>query len=359
MSKRVLLMIGTEKGGFIAESDERRQDWKLHGPFCNQDKVNDMQYDPATGAIYAAGFRWTEAWDHLPVIYKTTDLGQTWSYSDKGLTLGDDGPKMIAAWNLQPAHGAMYAGTEPAALFRSNDGGESWQHVKGLREHPTTPKWQPGNGGLCLHSIVPHPDDPGKMTIGISAAGAFMTEDGGETWQPCNKGVRDPFSPEPQEWGFCVHKMVRAPGQPDLMYQQNHFGVYRSKDGGRTWDEITEGLPSEFGFPMVIHPRDAQTVWVIPAQDHGRFMPGGSAAVYRSRTGGDSWERLSQGLPQEHAYFGILREGMAIDTLDRAGVYFGTTTGLLYASADEGENWQLISGFLPRINSVNAVVLDG
>jgi photosystem II stability/assembly factor-like uncharacterized protein len=233
--------------------------------------------------------------------------------------------------------------------------------VTGLTNHPTREEWQPGNGGLCLHTIVPHPADRDRMWVGISAVGVFETRDGGETWETRNRGVRADFHPDRYpEFGQCVHKMVMAAGEPDVLYQQNHCGVYRTDDGGLAWEEITSGLPSQFGFPMATHPRDPATAWVIPlnGDDRGRYMPDGRTAVWRTRDRGASWQRFDEGLPTQDAYLGVLREAMAVDRLDPAGLYFGTSAGQLYASADEGESWQLATGHLPPIWSVEAVVLD-
>jgi photosystem II stability/assembly factor-like uncharacterized protein len=263
---------------------------------------------------------------------------------------------------VTPSPGGLLAGVEPAGLFRSTDGGQTWNHVSGLRDHPSRPEWQPGAGGLCLHSIVPHPTDANRIWVGISAVGAFATEDGGATWETRNHGVRADFYPDKYpEFGQCVHKLIRAAGEPERLFQQNHCGVYRSSDGGVTWDEITPGLPSQFGFPMVGHPRDGSTAWVIPmnGDDAGRFMPEASAAVWRTSDAGSSWQRQSKGLPQSDAFLSVLREAMAVDRLDPAGVYFGTSNGELYGSRSEGEDWQLITEHLPGIWSVEAVVLDG
>jgi len=264
-------------------------------------------------------------------------------------------------WNVTPAHGALYAGVEPAGLFRSDDRGQTWSHVAGLREHPSTPEWQPGNGGLCLHSIVPHPTDADRMWVGISAVGAFETTDGGTTWETRNRGVRADFVPgDPPEFGQCVHKMGLHPAHPDVLYQQNHCGVYRSDDGGRQWTEITPGLPSQFGFPMAIHPHDPSTIYVIPlnGDDKGRHMIDGHTQVWRSRDRGESWQSLDNGLPKRDAYLGVLREAMATDPLQPTGIYFGTSTGQVFGSADEGESWQLIADFLPPIWSVETSIAN-
>jgi len=356
MPRRVLLLVGTRKGAFILDSDESRRDWRLRGPFCENWPINHVNYDPATGTIYAGG---GNEW-FGPAVWQTHDLGETWTHSSAGITYGDAGPKIRMIWNVTPAHGALYAGADPAGLFRSDDGGQTWTHVAGLREHPTCPEWMPGNGGLCLHTIVPHPENPNELWVGMSAVGVFHTADGGKTWTTRNKGTRQEFGPERYpEWGQCVHKMVIAAGRSELLYQQNHCGVYRSGDGGQNWTEISAGLPSDFGFPMVAHPHDPKSVYVMPlSADFGRYMPGGAVAVWSSRSGGERWERLSQGLPQQNAYLTVLREAMGYDTLDEHGLYFGSNCGHLFASADEGRHWQEVAHYLPPILSVEAAVVD-
>lgn len=355
---RVLVMVGTKKGAFLLQSDERRQKWELSGPFCEHWPINHVNYDPATRTIYAAG---GSPW-YGAAVWRSRDLGQSWSHSSQGLTYGDDGPKLIQLWNVTPAHGALYVGAEPAGLFRSDDGGESFTHVAGLREHPTCSEWQPGNGGLCLHTILPHPSDPKQMWVAASAVGTFYTPDGGQSWEARNAGIRADYlpaeAPRP-EVGYCVHKLGMAPGNPSLIYQQGHQGVYRSANGGSDWEWINEGLPSTFGFPIAVHPRDPQRIYVIPLSGDikGRYMPAGAAAVWQSRDGGQNWRRCAEGLPQEGAFTGVLREAMATDSLPSAGVYFGTNTGQLFVSADEGESWSLASAFLPPIYSVEAAVV--
>jgi photosystem II stability/assembly factor-like uncharacterized protein len=355
---RVLLLVGTRKGAFIAESDAARARWSLRGPLCEGWPVHDISADAATGAIYAAaGSPW-----YGPAIWRSGDLGETWTHSSAGLTYGDDGTAIATAWHVTAAHGSVYAGVEPAGLFRSRDEGATWEHVAGLRDHPTRPGWQPGNGGLMLHTVIPHPTDRERMWVAISAVGTFETRDGGATWEPRNRGVRADFVPgPPPETGQCVHKIVAAAGEPETLYQQNHCGVYRSADGGASWTEITGSLPSEFGFPVVAHPRDPATAWVIPltTPEQGRYMPDAAAAVWRTRDRGASWERLADGLPQEHAYLGVLREAMAVDSLDPVGVTFGTSTGELWTSADEGATWRQIAAHLPDVWSVEALVVDG
>ena len=356
MAARTALLIGTPKGAFILDGDASRRDWQLRGPLCEGWAIHDISVDPESGAILAGG---ASPW-YGPAVWRSDDAGATWTHSSEGLTYGDDGPKLTTIWNVTAAHGAIYAGVEPAGLFRSVDGGATWEHVAGLTNHPTRSEWQPGNGGLILHSIVPHRTDPARLWVGISAVGAFETRDGGLTWETRNRGVRAGFAPDPYpEFGQCVHKLVMAADGGEHLYQQNHCGVYRSSDGGEQWEEVTSGLPSEFGFPMAAHPRDPMTVWTIPLNgaDQGRFMPDGSAAVWRTHDGGESWIRSGDGLPQHDAYIGVLREAMAVDGLDPVGVYFGTSTGQLYGSADEGRSWALIADNLPPIWSVETMAL--
>ncbi len=356
MSGRVMLLVGTKKGGFIVER-AGHSGWTVRGPLCAGWAIHDMSWDPVTRSIYAAG---GSPW-YGPGVWRSDDLGGTWTHSSDGLSYGGDGPAIPTVWNVTPSAAGILAGVEPAGLFRSLDGGATWTHVSGLRDHPSTPEWQPGQGGLILHSIVVDPADVNRIWVGISAVGTFHSADGGATWQTQNRGVRADFAPvQYPEFGQCVHKLVKAAGERDLLLQQNHCGVYRSRDGGAQWEEITAGLPGEFGFPMAGHPRYGSTAWVIPLNgaDRGRYMPDGAAAVWRTRDAGDTWTRLSAGLPQENAYLGVLREAMAVDQGGAAAVYFGTSNGQLYAGADEGETWQLISEFLPPIWSVEAVTLD-
>jgi len=354
---RTLLLVGTSKGAFILDGGADRASWSIRGPLCEGWPIHDLQWDPATRSIYAGG---GSVW-YGPAVFRSNDLGDTWTHSSEGLTYGDDGPKIPTVWNVTPAHGSIFAGVEPAGLFRSEDGGANWSHVAGLREHPSRPGWQPGAGGLICHTIVPHPSDAEKMWVAISAVGTFATEDGGATWEARNRGVVDCNSPDPHpETGQCVHKLVMAAGQPDRFYQQNHCGVYRSTDGGKQWQDISAGLVSEFGFVFGAHPRDPATGWVIPLShpEEGRYAPGGSLGVWRTNDSGDSWQRHGDGLPQENAFVGVYREAMAVDRLDPVGVFFGTSTGQLYGSADEGETWSVVAENLPPIWGVEAVALD-
>jgi len=354
------VLIGTKKGAFILESDPARRDWRLRGPFCQNWPTHDF-IRAADGTLYAGG---GNNW-YGPSVWRSADNGATWTQSSAGMTYGDgeDAPKITTIWKLADAvsNGTIYAGVEPAGLFRSDDHGATWSHVAGLREHPSRPEWQPGNGGLCLHSIVTHPTDPNRMWVAASAVGTFETSDGGKTWETRNKGVRADFNPENKypEFGQCVHKLVMAADGGEHLYQQNHCGVYRSTDGGRQWEEISAGLPSDFGFPMAAHPSDPGTVWTIPLThpEEGRLMPDAKAAVWRTHDGGNSWIRSGDGLPQHDAYVGVLREAMAVDRLDPVGVYFGTSTGQVYGSADEGRTWSLVADNLPPVWSVEATVV--
>jgi photosystem II stability/assembly factor-like uncharacterized protein len=359
MANKVLILLGTKKGAFILESDAQRRSWSLRGPFCETWPLNHAIADAASGTIYAAG---GNEW-FGPAVWKSTDLGATWSHSSEGLAYKEGEEPIKSAWSLAPAGRSLYAGVEPAGLFRSDDAGQTWRHVAGLRNHPTRPEWQPGAAGLILHSLVPHLGDERQIWVGISSAGVFHTADGGETWEPRNRGTRSDFMPEGQrypEFGQCVHCLVRAPGMPERLYQQNHCGMYRSDDGGRSWQSIEAGLPSTFGFPAAAHPRDPDTLYLLPLNGDvvGRYVPDAKAAVWRTRDGGASWQDLREGLPQQNVFFTVLRQAMATDRLESAGVYFGTSSGALYASADEGDSWRCIAQHLPMITSVETLVVD-
>ena len=356
MAEKVLILLGTKKGVFIATSDADRRSWSLRGPFCETWPMNHAVGDAASGTIYGAG---GNAW-FGPAIWKSTDLGATWSHSSAGLAYAAGEEPIVSGWSLAVANGHVYAGVQPAGLFRSGDRGETWEPVAGLRDHPSRPQWNPGGAGLILHSLVVDPADHDRLWVGISAAGVFHTADGGETWEPRNRGTRADFLPEGQnypEFGQCVHNLTLAPGASNRLYQQNHCGMYRSDNGGQSWDSIEQGLPSSFGFPVAAHPRDPETLFFLPlnGDTQGRYPPDARAAVWRSRDGGVHWSDCRSGLPQSGAYFGVMRQAMATDALDPAGVYFGASNGSVYASRDEGETWSCLVRDLPAISSVETL----
>ena len=363
MASRTLILLGTRKGAFILEVEAAREHATVRGPFCETMPIQHLAWDPERGALLAgAGSPW-----YGPTVWRSTDLGETWTQSSQGLTYGEgEGvPAVTNVWNVTAVGPTIYAGVEPAGLFRSDDGGLTWSHVAGLREPPSRPDWQPGNGGLILHTIVPHPLDPARMWVGISSVGVFHTADGGATWEARNKGVRADYFPDPDpdpypEVGFCVHKFDLHPDRPEVLYQQNHSGAFRSFDAGLSWEDMSDGLPSHFGFPIAVHPYDPRTIWTVPltGADKGRHMPDGRAAVWMSRDEGSTWSAQTEGLPAEHAYVGVLREAMAVDAHDPVGVYIGTSTGQLFGSRDEGVTWRLLADFLPGISSVETVQLD-
>ena len=359
MAKKVLILLGTKKGAFILESDTERRSWELRGPHCATWPMNHVIADPTTGTIYGGG---GNEW-FGPAVWRSTDLGTSWTHSSHGLGYAPGEQPIKTVWSLASGHGRLYAGVEPAGLFCSTDGGQVWEQVSGLRDHPSRPDWQPGGGGLMLHSLVLHPEDEAQIWVGISAGGVFHTADGGETWEARNRGTRADFLPEGHNYpdhGQCVHCLVMAPGMPNRLYQQNHCGMYRSDDGGRQWESIEAGLPSSFGFPAAVHPRDPDTLYLVPLNGDmaGRFVPDAKAAVWRTRDGGQTWGGQRRGLPQENAFFGVLRQALATDRLDPAGVYFGTGSGTLYASVDEGDSWTCLAQHLPSISSVETLVID-
>ena len=371
----LLLLVGTRKGAFILHSPPRRKEWRLHGPYIPGSDVFHLTYDArGSGRLFAA----TNSMWFGPQVEFSRDLGGRWEpaavqprFAGNGENTEGAGPTVNRLWHIEPGRdtepGTLYAGVEPAALFHSADDGVSWQEVSGLSQHPTRPGWMPGLGGLCLHSIAMDQGQAGRMWVGISAVGVFRTEDAGESWQPANKGVRADFDPGNRypEWGVCTHKALSHPLRPDLLYQQNHCGVYRSDNGGREWRDISGDLPSRFGFVLGLDWHDPDTLFVVPedaaTQDEVggglRYVSQAKFRVFRSRDGGESWTALTQGLPQENAYLHTLREGMATDTLEPSGVYVGTTSGQIFYSRDGGDRWELMIEYLPPINSLEVAVM--
>jgi photosystem II stability/assembly factor-like uncharacterized protein len=354
---QVVLLVGTRKGLFVLDSEDR-QSWRRRGPFCESWPVYHAIYDDSSGSVYAAA---ASEW-HGAGVWRSSDLGETWQLSSEGLGYDDGDLKLSKVSTLAAAHGRLLVGAESVGIFESRDGGASWSLLTTLdgtpgRERWNDPSMQPP-GHLGLAAILPDPDDAQRFWSIVQGNGLFETTDGGETWAPRNTGLRADWPLENPEVGYCIHKAVVSPDR-DRWYQQNHVGMHRSDDGGRTWTEITEGLPSEFGFAAAAHPHDRETFYVVPLDPgHGRVMPEGRAAVWRTRDGGSSWQELTEGLPQRDAHVGVLREAMAIDSLDVPGLYFGTSTGQLFASADEGESWSEIASYLPPISSVEVAVVD-
>jgi photosystem II stability/assembly factor-like uncharacterized protein len=356
---QVLLLVGTRKGCFVLESDGDRSKWETRGPYCEAWPVYHAVYDPAQGAfLAAAASEWLGS-----AIWRSSDLGETWEHSSEGLQYPEGGLKLSKVSNVTAAHGRVLVGGEGAGLFESTDGGKTFSLLTTLegeegRDDWNDPAKQPP-GHLGLSAIIPHPDDPARFWIIVQGYSLFETTDGGQTWTPRNKGLRADWPRDYEDIGFCVHKVVVSPTDLNRMYQQNHVGMHRSDDAGQSWTEITDGLPTEFGFAAAVHPHDKDTFYVIPLDPgHGRTMPDGKAAVWRTRDAGSSWQRLDRGLPQEDAYLGVLREGMANDSLDNPGFYFGTSTGQVFASVDEGESWTEIASYLPAISSVEVAVVD-
>ncbi len=367
----VRVLVGTRKGAFVLTSDERRHDWDIAGPHFGGWETYHLKGSPVDpDRVYAAP---SGGW-FGQVIQRSDDGGSSWTPVGNdfhydgvpGTHQWYDGTphpwEFARVWHLEPSltdPDTVYAGVEDAALFKSTDGGQSWHELAGLREHGSGPSWQPGAGGMCLHTILLHPTDADRMYVAISAAGAFRSEDGGMSWQPINKGLVSAGIPDEQaEVGHCVHRLAMHPDRPEVLYMQKHWDVMRSDDGGDSWHEVSGNLPSDFGFPIDVHAHEPETVYVVPiTSDSLHVPPDGRLRVYRSRTGGGEWEPLTKGLPQEHCYVNVLRDAMAVDRLDECGVYFGTTGGQVYASPDGGDSWAPIARDLPAVLSVEAQTL--
>jgi photosystem II stability/assembly factor-like uncharacterized protein len=356
---RVTVIVGTRKGCFLLESDGDRRDWSMRGPYCDGWPVYHAIHDAETGTLYAAC---ASDW-HGAGVWRSADLGESWELSSEGLSYENGDLKLSKVSGLTAAHGRLLAGAEAAGLFESRDGGATWSLKSTLDGQPGRDEWndptkQPP-GHLGVPAILPHPAEASRFWAIVQGFGIFETTDDGASWTPRNKGLRADWPIENPEVGYCVHKLVMSPVDNDRLYQQNHVGMHRSDDAGQSWTEITEGLPTEFGFAAAVHPHDRDTFYVVPLDPgHGRCMPDGQAAVWRTQDAGSTWQRLDSGLPQHDAHLGVLREGMAIDALDTPGLYFGTSTGQVFASADEGETWTEIASYLPAIASVEVAVHD-
>jgi photosystem II stability/assembly factor-like uncharacterized protein len=394
MSK-VRVLVGTHKGAFVLTSDGKREKWDVSGPHFAGWEVYHLKGSPADpNRIYASQ---TSGW-FGQIIQRSDDGGKTWTQpgtppSEQGPPQGppkgesnkfvyntspQNGGKPLTThqwydgtqhpwefkrvWHIEPSltePDTVYAGVEDAAIFKSSNGGKSWEEMPGLRGHGTGPKWQPGAGGMCLHSIVLDAKDPKRMYIAISAAGAFRTDDGGKSWKPINKGLKSQYIPDPNaEIGHCVHHIAAHPSRPNVLFMQKHWDVMRSDDAGDSWHEVSGNLPTDFGFVIDVHAHEPETIYVVPIKSDGEhFPPEGQLRAYRSRTGGNDWEPLTKGLPQKDCYVNILRDAMAVDSLDKCGIYFGTTGGQVYASKDAGDNWAPIVENLPAVFSVEVQTL--
>ena len=368
---RIRLLVGTRKGAFVLSADGARREWTVSGPHFAGWEIYHLKGSPADpNRIYVSQ---TSGW-FGQVIQRSHDGGATWNtVGNKFLYDGEAGThqwydgtphpwEFKRVWHLEPSlHSpeTLYAGAEDAALFRSVDGGDSWQELAGLRQHGTGAGWQPGAGGLCLHTILLDPENPKRMFIAISAAGAFRTDDGGESWKPINRGLHSLYIPNPTaEVGHCVHHMAMHPSRPSTLFMQKHWDVMRTDDAGENWIEISGNLPTDFGFVIDVHAHQPETLYVVPIKSDSEHFPlDGQLRVYRSRSGGNDWEPLTKGLPQSNCYVNVLRDAMAVDSLDDCGVYFGTTGGQIYASSDSGDSWRAIVHDLPAVLSVEAQTL--
>ena len=363
MAQRVILSIGTKKGLFIAESAKTRAKFTLRGPFGSGVAVYTTLIDKrAAPRIYASS---CNPFFGMKVL-RSTDLGKSFKETKSAPAFPkNDGRALANIWSLQPGDGKqdLWCGVEPAALFKSQDGGDSWKMVEGISNHEHARKWHPGNGGLCMHTIV---REGKRVHLGISTGGHYLSEDGGKTFKAANKGVGAGFVPDPSpEFGQCVHKIATHKDAPGRLYMQNHggwpdrpgIGVLRSDDHGHSWRSIAAGLPSDFGFPIVVHPHDPDTVYVMPLEPMTRSCPGGAPAVWRSENGGESWGRLTKGLPKKESFFTVLRDAMDIDDLPKPALYFGTTTGQVWMGREGGEDWSCIFDALPPVNCVKVAVV--
>ncbi len=368
---RVRVLVGTKKGAFVLTADGKRDRWTVSGPHFAGWEMYHLKGSPADpNRIYASQ---SSGW-FGQMIQRSDDGGETWDAVGNELIYdgvpgthqwydGTQHPWEFArVWHLEPSltdPETVYAGVEDAALFRSTDGGKSWEEMSGLRRHSTGPNWAPGAGGMCLHTILLDPANANRMYVAISAAGAFRTDDAGKTWKPINRGLKSEGIPDPNaEVGHCVHRIAMHKSRPGVLFMQKHWDVMRSDDGGDTWREISGNLPTDFGFPIDVHAHEPETIYVVPiTSDSHHFPPEGKLRVFRSRAGGNEWEPLTNGLPQRDCYVNVLRDAMAVDSLDECGVYFGTTGGQVYTSADAGDTWKPIVRDLPAVLSVEVQTL--
>jgi len=361
----VLLLIGTMKGAFILRSNAARTRWQMGGPYFAGQAVYALAYDGRVGRQRIWAGTGSEHWG--ATLSSSDDFGRSWTNPETTPVKFPEGTDAAVKriWQIHPSRPeeaeALYVGVEPAALFESRDAGESFQLVRGLWDHPHRAQWQPGGGGLCLHTIVDDPNNSQRMWVAISTGGVYRTDDGGQTWRTAHKGVRADFMPDKHpEFGQCVHKIAMNPARPETLYLQNHWGLYRSDDGGDSWRDIAHGVPSDFGFPMVAHPHDPEVAYIIPLEsDMFRATPEGKLRVYRTRNGGESWEPLTRGLPQKDALECVLRDAMAADILNPAGIYFGTRSGQVYGSNDGGASWERLMSGLPPIVCVKTALVGG
>jgi photosystem II stability/assembly factor-like uncharacterized protein len=367
----VRVLVGTRKGAFVLTSDGKRDRWNVSGPHFAGWEIYHLKGSPADpDRLYASQ---SSGW-FGQVIQRSNDGGKSWEAVGNEFAYdgvpgthqwydGTQHPWAFArVWHLEPSltdPDTVYAGVEDAALFRSADGGRTWQELSGLRRHPSGCSWQPGAGGMCLHTILLDSSDPARIFVAISAAGAFRSDDAGKTWRPVNRGLRSQGIPDADaEVGHCVHRIAMHRSRPGVLFMQKHWDVMRSDDGGESWREVSGNLPTDFGFPIDVHAHEPDTIYVVPIKsDSEHYPPEGKLRVYRSRTGGNEWEALTKGLPQSDCYVNVLRDAMAVDSLDACGVYFGTTGGQVYASSDAGDSWAPIVRDLPAVLSVEVQTL--
>jgi photosystem II stability/assembly factor-like uncharacterized protein len=368
----VRLLVGTRKGAFTLTSDERREEWQVNGPHFGGWEVYHVKGSPADPErLYASQ---STGW-FGQLIQRSEDGGASWA--PVGNDFGYDGTpgthqwydgtphpwEFARVWHLEPSltePDTVFAGVEDAGLFKSTDGGGSWRELPALREHSSAGSWQPGAGGMCLHTILLDPRDPARMFVAISAAGAFRTDDGGETWRPINRGLKSGHIPDPDaEVGHCVHRIAMHRARPGVLFMQKHWDVMRSDDAGDSWREVSGNLPTDFGFAIDVHAHEPETLYVVPIKSDSEHFPlDGQLRVYRSRSGGNEWEPLAKGLPEKDCYVNVLRDAMAVDKLDGCGIYFGTTGGQVYASSDSGDSWAPIVRDLPAVLSVEVQTLQ-